>query len=276
MKTFRNKVYNVIREDDSNPLSGTLFDSVIIAFIVVNIVFIILDTFQLPKWYESISRIVEFLADIIFSIEYILRIWTAPFAHPDQKPIAARIKYMTSGMALIDLLSILPFYMPLFLPSGLGALRGLRIIRLLRVFKISRYNDALSVIGRVFKKKAHQLFSSTLIVFMLMLIASMVMYDMEHAAQPEKFDNAFSAFWWAIATVTTVGYGDLYPITMAGKLIGGVIAFLGIGLVAIPTGIISAGFVEESRKMEKEHAAQKYSDAPAPAYCPYCGNKLDS
>lgn len=275
MKNFRSKVYNIIREDDHNKISGTIFDSIIIAFIVINILFIILDTFRLPAWYQAISSVVELLADLVFTVEYILRIWTAPLAYPHQRPVVARLKYMVSGMAIIDICSILPFYIPLLLPAGLGALRGLRIIRLLRVFKISRYNDALSVIGRVFRKKAHQLFSSTLIVFMLMLIASMVMYDIENEAQPEKFDNVFSAFWWAVATVTTVGYGDLYPITTIGKVLGGIIAFLGIGLVAIPTGIISAGFVEESHKMETEHEMQESNESSPKPYCPYCGNKLE-
>lgn len=275
MKSFRNTVYNVIREDDQNKLSGTIFDSIIIAFITINIAFIILDTFELPAWYQAISKTIEFVAVIVFSIEYILRIWTAPLAYPDKKPAAARLKYMVSPLALIDLLSILPSYFPLFLPSSFAALRAMRIVRLLRVFKITRYNSALSVISRVFKQKAQQLFSSTLIVFILMLIASMLMYDIEHTAQPDKFDNAFSAFWWAISTVTTVGYGDLYPITTAGKIIGGIIAFLGIGLVAIPTGIISAGFVEESRKVEREHVKEKSAESPQKTHCPYCGNKLD-
>ena len=276
MKDYRNKVYDIIREDDENKLLGTLFDSIIITFILINIIFIILDTFPFPGWYQSLSKIVELVAVVLFTVEYLLRIWTAPLAYPQKKPFIARGKYILSPMALIDLVSILPFYFPLFLPAGFVALRALRIIRLLRIFKISRYNNALSVIGRVFRHKAHQLLSSMLIVFMLMLIASMVMYDMENSAQPDKFDNAFSAFWWAIATVTTVGYGDLYPITTAGKMIGGIIAFLGIGLVAIPTGIISAGFVEESRRMEQEQdSASSQASGTPKAYCPYCGNKLD-
>lgn len=274
MKKLRSKVYDIIREDDVNKLSGTIFDSILIGFIIVNVIFIILDTFHLPAWYQMISRIVETVAVAVFSLEYIVRVWTAPLVYPHKKPIVARLTYIFSFMALIDLLSILPFYLPLFVPTGLEALRSLRIIRLFRVFKITRYTDALTIIGNVFKKKAHQLFSSVLIVFLLMLVASMIMYDIESAAQPDKFDNAFSAFWWAVSTVTTIGYGDLYPITTLGKIIGGIIAFLGVGLVAVPTGIISAGFVEESRLMEKkkEHATKP---AHNKEYCPYCGNKLE-
>lgn len=275
MKKLRSRVYNVIREDDENKLSGTIFDSFIIAFIIISIVFVILDTFHLPAWYQATSRVVELAAMVVFSAEYILRIWTAPLAYPDKTPAMARIKYIFSPMALVDLLSILPSYLPLFLPSAFTALRGLRIIRLLRVFKITRYNDTLTVMGRVFKKKAHQLFSSTIIVFLLMLIASMVMFDIESAAQPDKFDNAISAFWWAVSTVTTVGYGDLYPITTAGKIIGSAIAFMGIGLVAVPTGIISAGFIEESQAMEREAHQAAHTSAPSKEYCPYCGNKLE-
>ena len=282
MNKLRQEIYDVIRDDDQNKLSGTIFDSIIIVFILVNTVFIVLDTFHFVGRYQAFSSIIESIATFVFTIEYILRIWTAPLNRPKEKPTVARIKYIFSPMAAIDLLSILPSFLPFFLSSGLKVIRGLRIIRLMRIFKANRYNDAFTIIGRVFRKKARQLLSSTFVVFLLMLIASMMMYDIENAAQPDKFDNAFSAFWWAMATVTTVGYGDLYPITTIGKIIGGLIAFLGIGLVAVPTGIISAGFIEENQALEREHAVafcepktDRTANSMEKSYCPYCGQKLD-
>lgn len=139
----------------------------------------------------------------------------------------------------------------------------LRIVRLFRVFKLNRYTSALSTIATVFKKKKSQLISSIFVVLLLMIIAAVLMYSIENEAQPDVFENAFSALWWAIATLTTVGYGDIYPVTVLGKILSAVIALLGIGLVAVPTGIISAGFMETI-----DHDEEK-------CYCPYCGKKIN-
>jgi voltage-gated potassium channel len=121
----------------------------------------------------------------------------------------------------------------------------LRMLRLLRLFKVSRYTDSIKTIANVFKSRAPQLISSTLIVFLLMVIASVVMFNLENEVQPDVFENAFSGMWWAVATFTTVGYGDIFPITAGGRLVAGLLSMLGIGLVAVPTGIISAGFIEQ-------------------------------
>ena len=168
-------------------------------------------------------------------------------------------------MALIDLLAILPFYLPFIIPIDLRVLRMLRMVRLFRVFKVNRYTNALTSIGAVFKEKKNQLLSSIFVVMVLMVIASVLMYNIENEVQPEAFSNAFSALWWAVATFTTVGYGDVYPITTAGKILSALIAFLGIALVAVPTGIISAGFMEQIGKDKDEIEKE---------YCPYCGRKL--
>lgn len=294
---MRQKVYNLIREDDENKLSGTIFDSLIIGFIILNVVFIILDTFHFGETYMKVSSVVEIVSVIVFTIEYILRIWTAPLIYPDRKPGLARLRYAVRFMAVIDLLSILPFYLPFFFPLGLTAVRSLRIIRLLRIFKINRYTAGFTMIAYVFKRKARQLLSSVVVIFMLMLIAAVIMYNIESEVQPDKFVNAFSAFWWALSTVTTIGYGDLYPITPLGQVLGGLIALLGIGLVAMPTGIISAGFIEATKLSEEQgieaveealdepvelhHRLEKQDDSVEldeedhKKYCPYCGHKLD-
>ena len=143
----------------------------------------------------------------------------------------------------------------------------LRIIRLFRVFKINRYTNALVSIVKVFKNKQSELLSSIFVVLLLMIVASVLMYGVENKAQPEVFRNAFDALWWALATLTTVGYGDIYPITVLGKILSAVIAILGIGLVAVPTGIISAGFMENMNKSQ-ECELEKIK------YCPYCGKEL--
>ncbi len=252
MKAIKLWVYNVVRDDDTNNLAGNIFDYVIITIIIINVLLVILDTFDLPLWLQVISRDIEIISVIIFTIEYLARLWTATYLYPQEKPYKARIKYMLTFMAIIDLLAILPFYLPYIIPMDLRVLRTLRIIRLLRLFKLNRYTDALLTIGAVFQKKGSQLLSSIFVVSLLMIIASVLMYNFESEAQPDKFSNAFSGLWWAVATVTTVGYGDIYPVTVIGKILSGIIALLGIGLVAVPTGIISAGFIETITEEEAQ------------------------
>ncbi len=155
-------------------------------------------------------------------------------------------------MAIVDLLAILPFYIPFLLPIDLRILRLIRLLRLFRLFKMNRYTSGLSSIGNVLKKKSDQLVSSIFVVFLLMIISSVIMYYFENPVQPDVFSNAFSGLWWAISTFTTVGYGDIYPLTVAGKIFSAIIALLGIGLVAVPTGIISAGFMENIENNNKQ------------------------
>ena len=170
---------------------------------------------------------------------------TAPELYPEETPAGAAAKYCLSLSGIIDLLSFLPYYLPVFFPSGVAAFRMFRVVRILRLFRINAYYDSLNVITEVLKSKKQQLLSSAFIIATLMLGSSLCMYSLEHEAQPEVFSNAFSGIWWAASTLLTVGYGDIYPITPLGKLFGICITFLGVGMVAIPTGIISAGFVEQ-------------------------------
>ena len=187
-----------------------------------------------------------------------MRLFTADLLHTELNPNLARLKYIFSFMALIDLFAILPFYLPFFIKFDLRILRALRIIRILRLFKVSRYTDALYIIRDVFKKRAVQLMSSLMIVLLLMLIASVLIYNFEHSAQPENFSNALAGFRWAITTLTAANYGErLFPITLAGKIFSTVFAILGIGIVAVPTGIISAGFIEHLKETDFERAMKK-------------------
>ncbi len=267
-KKVKKRTFEIIETANGGDIASRIFDIVIISLIIINVVAVIADTFTISASTRIIFNYIEFISVIIFTIEYLLRLWTSDLLRPNLSPFKARLRYTISFMAVIDLLSILPFYIPFIIPIDLRILRTLRIVRLLRMFKINRYTSAMKVIGNVFKNKAGQLLSSMLVLFILMIIASVLMYNIENNAQPEQFANAFSSFWWAIATLTTVGYGDIYPITVAGKILSSIIALLGVGLVAVPTGIISAGFIEELDKNKNEESPEKH-------YCPYCGNKLE-
>lgn len=264
MEKIKSRLYNIIRDDDVNGTAGNVFDGVIISLIILNVFMVVADTFSLPVGVRSAFRYAEIVSVVIFTVEYLLRVCTSSLMYENLPPFKARLKYIFSFMALIDLFAILPFYLPYLMPVDLRVLRALRVVRLFRLFKINRYTSALLTIGRVFRRKASQLVSSVSVVFLLMVIASVLMYNAEHEAQPDAFANAFSALWWAVSTLTTVGYGDIFPVTAAGKLLGGVVSLLGIGLVAVPTGIISAGFMEQSTRSDGKKT-----------HCPYCGHKLD-
>ena len=197
----------------------------------------------LLKWLEAGTV-------LFFAIDYVLRLYTSDRMYPDKDPARSVLAYIFSGYGIIDLLSFLPYYLPVFFPSGAAAFRLFRVARIFRLFRINAYYDSLGVIGRVLTNKKNQILASIFIIFMLILASSLCMYGLEHEAQPDVFKNAFSGMWWATSTLLTVGYGDIYPVTLAGQILGIIIAFLGVGLVAIPTGIISAGFVEEYQKVK--------------------------
>ena len=158
---------------------------------------------------------------------------------------------MRSFYGVVDLLSFLPYYLPFFFPAGMIAFRVVRVVRIFRLFRITAYYDSLNIIADVIRSKRQQLLSSVFIILVLMVASSLCMYSLEHEAQPDVFRNAFSGIWWSVSTLLTVGYGDIYPITPMGQVVGIVISFLGVGMVAIPTGIISAAFVEQYSKVKR-------------------------
>jgi len=261
---IKQKIFEIIQPGDSDHLASQFFDCFIMALIVFSVISVFMLTFKLT---EKITRILSFyetLSAYVFTVEYLLRIWTADLLYPGLTPGKARLRYVASGMAVIDLLAILPFYLPMILPINLLELRAVRLVRLLRIFKFNRYSDAFVSIMLVLKKKTIAIVTALFLVLILLVISSLLIYYVEHDAQPDKFQNAFSGLWWAVSTLTTVGYGDIYPITVAGKILGAFIAILGIGIVAVPTGILSAGFVERIDKPENTEIK----------YCPHCGKKI--
>lgn len=263
---IKERIFEIIEKGKEGDITSKIFDDFIIGLICINVFSIFLETFSIEKEVSAVFKWIEIISVIIFTIEYLLRLWTAPLLFPEKSKLIATIKYIFSFMALIDLFAILPFYFPFFIKIDLRILRALRLVRLFRLFKMNRYTKAMSNVFSVLKNKSRELLSSIFVVFILMLISSVFMYTIESPVQPEVFKNGFSGIWWAVATFTTVGYGDIYPVTTAGKIISMIMAILGIALVAVPTGIISSGFIELNTK-EKDDAEKHY--------CPYCGRKLD-
>ena len=243
MTKFRKRLFEIVQIGAAKDFLSRSFDVIISAVIVLNIIVTFLATFDGLGGFLKVLNIIEFATIIFFTLEYIARHLTADFLYPDKSKGKAVLAFIFSFYGIVDFLSCFPYYLPFTTPTGLAVLRLFRVFRIFRLFKINSQFDAFNVIVNVLNERKKQLLSSVVLILMLMLSASMLMYGVEHEAQPEVFQNALSGFWWSMATVFTIGYGDIYPITFLGKLLALIISFLGVGIVAIPTGIISAGFV---------------------------------
>ncbi len=246
----KRRVFEIIQIGYDEDWGSRLFDAVIIIMILTNLFIAIFATFDSSEPYTKLLETVEFVTVIGFAIEYSLRLWTAEYLYPKMKKKEAVKRYVTSFNGIIDLLAFMPYFLPIFFPTGVVAFRMFRVVRIFRLFRVNAYYDALNVIGNVIQSKRDQILSSVFIILVLMTASSLFMYSLENEAQPEVFSNAFSGFWWAVSTLLTVGYGDIYPITIAGRVFGIIITFLGVGMVAIPTGILSAGFVEQYTRLK--------------------------
>ena len=228
------------------------YDIVSCLVLLLNVTVTILYTFEKVKaQFGSALLLLETLTVAFFAVDYVLRVWTAPVTSSGVPAAKAIRKYVFSLTGLVDLLSFLPHYLPIFFPAGAAVFRIFRVVRIFRLFQINAYYSALNVITEVLNSRKQQLMSSVFIILVLMVASSLCMYSLENAAQPEVFSNAFSGIWWAASTLLTVGYGDIYPITIAGKIVSIFITFLGVGMVAIPTGIISAGFVDHYSRIKR-------------------------
>lgn len=241
---LKEKIFNIIQiGDKSNPISR-MFDIFITVTIVANILVTFLQTFDELAFLAALFKVVEYVTVFIFCVEYILRIWTAEYLYPDKSRGRSRLRFLVSFDGIVDFLTIVP----VFFLSGFVIFRMLRVARIFHLFRLNAKYDSFNVITTVLYEKRNQIISSVFIVLILMLASSLCMYSVEHDAQPTVFRNAFSGIWWSMSTLLTVGYGDIYPVTTLGRVMAICIAYLGVGVVAIPTGIISAGFVEQYQR----------------------------
>lgn len=248
----RKRLFEILEVGNDLDYVSRAYDFINVFSIILNLAVSIMYTYlDIREQYGNWLVLVEKITIGFFCIDYILRLFTARFLYPKLKERHAICKYIFSFNGVVDILSFLPYYLPIFFPVGSVAFRMIRIVRIFRLFRINAYYDSLSVIKDVIYGKRQQLISSVFIILVLMIGSSLCMYSLEHEAQPEVFTNAFSGIWWAASTLLTVGYGDIYPITAMGKLFGIFITFLGVGMVAIPTGIISAGFVDQYSIIKK-------------------------
>jgi voltage-gated potassium channel len=237
-------------------------DLAIAGLIVCNVIAIMLGTVEtLFARYRAVFYYIEVISVGVFTVEYVLRIWSATAADGYTHPIFGRLRFMCRPVIVVDLLAIAPFFLGVFaFASDHRLLRGFRLVRFLRLFKLARYTESVVRFKRVLRRKTDDLVVALGGTSILLILASSLMYFIEHDAQPEAFSSIPAALWWGIITLTTVGYGNVYPVTPLGKLLGGVVAMLGTGLVALPASILASGFI---------------SDDAEPSRCPHCGRKIE-
>ncbi len=264
LQRLRRRVWEIVEPNQGQDLHSHLFDTLIIGLILLNVAAVILESVaSIQAEYGEALRTFELISVAIFSAEYLLRMWSVTADPQYAQPVRGRLRFAVKPLPLIDLLAILPYYLMLA-GVDLRVVRTLRILRLLRVAKLGRYDKALRVIGRVIRHKKEELVLTISVLLILLVISSALMYHAEHAAQPDNFPDIPTTMWWSIVTLTTVGYGDVYPITGIGRLLAAVISVFGIGMVALPAGIIGSGFVEEIQRktVDKEGC------------CPHCGKPV--
>ncbi len=259
----RRRIHEILEPGAEGDRASRGLDIFIVSLIALNVIALVAETVDVIQdvwpaffsWFEVVSV-------AIFSIEYVLRIWSCTAATEYASPLRGRFRFAATPLALIDLLAVLPFYLP-FTGVDLRFVRAVRLFRLFRLAKLGRYSAALQTLGRVFASRKEELGITVFVLSLLLLLASSLVYFAENEAQPEVFSSIPATMWWGVATLTTVGYGDACPVTPIGKVVSAVIAILGIGMFALPTGILSAAFIEE---VNKRRGARQV--------CPHCGNEF--
>ena len=243
-----------------------IINGFIITLIILNVIVVILETVQsIHDKYLVFFHYFDLISVMIFTVEYLMRLWSSNHDPRYKHSIYGRLRYMMSIDGLIDLLAILPFYIHVVVGLDLRILRILRLLRFLRLFRLTAYMKSAKMIRNVFLKRKSELKLSVVLIFFLIIIASCMMYFAEHTTQPKVFSSIPATLWWAIVTLTSVGYGDMVPITLIGKIMTAIIMLCGVAIFALPAGIITAGFLEEIQRI-KSNTIHK---------CPHCGKSID-
>jgi voltage-gated potassium channel len=267
--TLRKKIYLILEKSGTAGTVSWYVDLFLVVLITLNVLAIILESVApIYNHFADLFHRFEVFSVAVFTVEYVLRVWTCREDSRYSKPIVGNVKYMFSLIGLIDLLAFIYFYLP-FLGFDMRFVRGFRMFRLFRLFKIARYVNTLKLMERVVREKRTELLITFVFTLLILLLSSSLMYYVEHNSHSEGFESIPETMWWGIATLTTVGYGDVTPITPLGKIFGGIIALIGIGLFALPAGILAGGFSDEIVKERKIRENLKHG-----THCPTCGKKL--
>ncbi len=263
-KTIQRKTYVLLHPELGHSKWDKLINGLIITLILLNVVAVMLETVpSIHDPYSHFFRYFDIFSVTIFSIEYILRVWSCVQESKYQHPVYGRLRYMLSMSALVDLLAILPFYLHVAIGLDLRILRILRLARFLRLFRLTSYMKATKIVVNVYRSRKKELVLSLVLALFLIIISSSLVYFAEHPVQPQVFSSIPKTIWWSVITLTTVGYGDMIPITQMGRFLTGSLLLIGVAIFALPAGIITAGFLEESRKSSRHRIN-----------CPHCGTQL--
>ena len=254
------------------------FDVFIIALILLSVGAVVLRTMEsLPEGYDSFLGGFQLFATGVFTVEYLLRVYSCTAGESYSHPVWGRVRFVLSPMAIIDLLAVAPFYLVMLFAPGTNIAGAPLLLRMLRLLKLFRYSRSLRIFARVLREKANQLIAAFFATVVLLIFSSSLVYFAERGAQPEAFPSIPATMWWGIITLTTVGYGDVSPMTPLGQLFGAITAVIGIGIVALPSGILASGFIQEFA--EEEEQAEEERDAGSPGEvgekrCAHCGHPL--
>ncbi len=262
----KRKIFELLHPEIGTTKWDKAFNAFIIILIILNVIAVMLET--VPAIYEPhkvFFHYFDLVSVFIFTIEYILRVWSSNYDPRYRHSITGRMKYIFSFGGLIDILAILPFYLHSFIGFDLRVLRIFRLLRFLRLFRLTSYMKSTRLVLNVFKSTRNELLLSLVLTLFLIVISSCLIYFCEHLVQPDKFTSIPGTMWWSVITLTTVGYGDMFPITAMGKILTSIILLAGVALFALPAGIITAGFLDEIRKARSEKTLMK---------CPHCGEVI--
>lgn len=260
-------IFSILETDSHKTIIGKAVNFIIVSLIVLNILAVILSTvdsiaIQHAKWFDDL----EYWSFVVFSTEYVLRVWVSNVRRGYHHPFYGRLKYMLTPMAIIDLLSIIPFFLVISTQIDIRFITIMRFMRLLRIFKLKRYSHALHTLGKVIAEKKEELVIIFISILVLLVMSASLMYLIEHHAQPEKFSSIPATMWWAVTTLTTVGYGDMVPITPFGKVLSAFISMLGIAMFALPAALMSSGFTEQIQLQRRRRKIHR---------CPHCHQEID-
>jgi len=266
-RRVRKRIFQILEAAGKDDATARVFVISIISLIILNVISVALETVKsLYLNYQPYFKAFEIFSVLVFTAEYLLRLWTCTSDERFKHPIAGRIKFILTPLSMVDLLAIVPFYLPMAIPLDLRFIRAIRLFRLFRLFKIGRYSDAVKTLVSVFRAKKSDLAVTLSVVFILLIVSSSMMYYAENESQPQVFSSIPATMWCVVCAITNVNTEEVYPATMLGKTISVFIAFLGIGMFALPAGILASGFIEEIQKKRADHHH--------PQTCPHCGKPL--
>jgi len=263
---LKRKVYDLLEPQPDDPPHEKALNVALFALIALNVFAVVLETVpSLRDEYGHAFALFDDVSVLVFTVELLLRVWSCPAEERWAGP-GGRLRFLMTPLAIVDVLAILPWYLPWALAVDGRLLRMLRLVRLFRIFKLARYSEALRTLGSIFLERRAELGITLMFGAMLLLGSSSLMYAIEHDAQPEAFSSIPAAMWWGCVTLTTVGYGDVYPITPLGRVAGAAIQIVGVGLFALPAAILAGGFAAHLEKRAQAAREQQR--------CPHCGGEL--